>query len=119
MTPWLSEVPSQILRNGSVRFMAGKQRQLKGLAKAPRYRNASNFDSVHITSELFRFKNVKRLDGATERKLEIGTLSKPLGFLKFNAHCAYGEPKSFDMSALKCWLFDTSSQRKLIVCASK
>jgi putative transposase len=28
LTPWLSDVPSQILRNGAVRWMAAKQRQL-------------------------------------------------------------------------------------------
>jgi putative transposase len=55
LTPWLSEVPSQILRNGADRWMDGKQRQLKKLARAPRIRNRNNFNSVLISSELFRF----------------------------------------------------------------
>src|SRR5260370_32674803 len=40
LTPWLFEVPSQVLRNGAVRWVGAKQRQLKGLAKAPTHRRA-------------------------------------------------------------------------------
>jgi hypothetical protein len=39
LSPWLYEVPSQVLRIGSERWWDGKQRQLKGLAKAPSLRN--------------------------------------------------------------------------------
>ncbi|WP_250523122.1 MULTISPECIES: helix-turn-helix domain-containing protein [unclassified Caballeronia] len=54
LTPWLYEVPSQILRNGAVRWMNAKQRQLKKLANAPRRRTRRDFNSVHVTAELFR-----------------------------------------------------------------
>jgi putative transposase len=84
LTPWLSAVPSQVLRNGADRWMDAKTRQLKGLARTPRIRNRGNFNSVLISSELFRFK---------EGRLELGTSKNPIGFLDFNAHCEYGAPK--------------------------
>ena len=56
LSPWLAEVPSQILRNGAVRWRTAKQRQLQGLARAPRRRNRTNFNAVMLTSELFEFR---------------------------------------------------------------
>lgn len=93
LTPWLSEVPSQILRNGSDRWRDAKQRQLKKLGRAPRIRNHSNFNSVLISSELFRFVEQVDADGVVTKRLQLGTETNPVGFLDFNAHCAYGEPK--------------------------
>ncbi|WP_277043076.1 helix-turn-helix domain-containing protein, partial [Caballeronia mineralivorans] len=42
----LYEVPIHILRNGAVRWMSAKQRQLKGLGQAPRRRCRKDFNSV-------------------------------------------------------------------------
>ncbi|MDP2368488.1 hypothetical protein [Rhodoferax sp.] len=78
-TPWLSEVPSQILRNGADRWMDAKTRQLKKLAKAPRPRNRGNFNSVLISSELFRFKDQVDASGQFSKVLELGTASGKVG----------------------------------------
>ena len=94
LTPWLFDVPSQVLRNGSDRWYDAKQRQLKGLAKAPTIRNRSNFNSVVITSELFRFRDIQNAMGAPERVLELGTVANPVGILPFKAHRPFGIPKT-------------------------
>ncbi|WP_193727635.1 RNA-guided endonuclease InsQ/TnpB family protein [Paraburkholderia franconis] len=89
LTPWLYEVPSQILRNGAVRWMTAKQRQLKGLGRAPRRRTRRDFNSVLITGELFRF-----VRGASGQMLiEPGTDSNPIGQVPFIAHRIYDLPK--------------------------
>ena len=106
LTPWLSGVPSQILRNGCDRWMAAKQRQLKGLAQAPSRRNKSNFNSVLITNELFRFTFVLTPRGQIRRVLELGSEKHPVGWLDFNAHRAYGTPKQVVIRRVgaKWWL---------------
>ena len=89
--PWLREVPSQILRNGAVRFMAAKSRQMKKLAKAPAKKNRSNGNTVTITDELFHFV----ADPATGAlRLFLGTPKNILGKLPFKAHRTYGVPKT-------------------------
>ena len=89
LTPWLYEVPSQILRNGSVRWMGAKQRQLKKLGRAPRRRTRRDFNSVHVTVELFRF--VQTPAGVA---IELGTKADPVGTLPFKAHRPFGVPRS-------------------------
>ena len=97
LTPWLSEVPSVVLRNGAFRWMTAKTRQLKGTAKAPRKRNPWNFDSVLLTSDVFRF--VPHPQGGCDkagnprRRIEIGTRAKPMGFIDFDAKRPYALPK--------------------------
>jgi putative transposase len=94
LTPWLYEVPSQVLRNGAVRWMTSKQRQLKGLSRAPRRRSRRDFNSVLVTSELFRFKDVVRPHRKkSETFIELGTASNPIGLLPFKAHRPYSVPK--------------------------
>src|SRR5690606_495140 len=95
-TPWLFEVPSQVLRNGAYRFNTAKQRQLKGLARAPRKRSAHEFNSVLLTRELFRFEETESsTPGETPSyRLIIGTAKFPVGELKFVAHRAFGLPNS-------------------------
>ena len=93
LSRWLCDVPSQILRNGAVRWRNAKQRQLKGLAKAPRRRNRANFNSVMVTSELFAFRpDVDPATGESGFRLLLGTKSRSLGELKFKAHRPYGLP---------------------------
>ena len=93
LSRWLCDVPSQILRNGAVRWRNAKQRQLKGLAKAPRRRNRANFNSVMVTSELFAFRpDVDPATGESVFRLLLGTKSRSLGELKFKAHRPYGLP---------------------------
>jgi len=95
LSPWLAEVPSQILRNGAMRWRTAKQRQLQGLARAPRRRNRTNFNSVMLTSELFEFRpDVVAVTGEPVCRLFLGTKSRPLGELKFKAHRPFGVPKA-------------------------
>ncbi|AXE99382.1 transposase [Paraburkholderia hospita] len=89
LSPWLYDVPSQVLRNGAYRWMCAKTRQLKGLAKAPTRRTRENFNTVMLTSELFRFV---RSNG--EEVLEIGTEKNPVGLLGFKDHRPYGIPRT-------------------------
>ena len=92
--PWLAEVPSQVLRNGAVRFMTAKTRQLQGLAQAPRRRKRHDFDSVLLTSELFRFVAVYGPGGTLKRHdLEIGTAAHPLGRMRFRPTGVYTLPR--------------------------
>jgi putative transposase len=91
--PWLAAVPSQVLRNGAVRFMTAKTRQLQGLAQAPRKRKRHDFDSVLLTRELFRFVKVRGPGGTLKRHdIEIGTAAHPLGRVRFTPTGAYALP---------------------------
>jgi putative transposase len=93
LTPWLYDVPSQILRNGAVRWMAAKQNQLQGLSKAPVTKRAHGRQTVLITSELFRFVP----DGEVHR-LILGTDANPVGELKFHPHRPYQIPNQIVVS---------------------
>ncbi|EQD60209.1 transposase, partial [mine drainage metagenome] len=55
-TSWLREVPSQILRNGAVRWKQAMGRFFSGLARKPVFQRKDGRQSVWITSELFRFR---------------------------------------------------------------
>jgi len=57
-TPWLSEVPSQILRNGAVLWKLAYGRYFSKLAGRPTIHRKTGEQSVWITSELFTFKPV-------------------------------------------------------------
>ncbi|MDO9178630.1 MAG: transposase [Agitococcus sp.] len=94
LTPWLSEVPSQILRNGAVRWRNAKQRQLQGLAGAPVKRRAHGRQSVLVTNELFQFV----ADGQNGHSLLLGTPKFPVGSLRFIAHRPYQLPKQVAIS---------------------
>ena len=89
LTPYLFEVPSQILRNASTQFMSAWQRHLKGLASAPTFKAKGSRDSVILTNELFQFK--RRQDGSF--RLVLGTPRYPVGVLSFVAQADFTEPK--------------------------
>jgi putative transposase len=89
LTPWLFEVPSYVLRNGAVRWMGAKQRQLKGLAKAPTLKRAHGRQTVLLTSELFRFIP----EAGSALVLQLGTAANPVGILPFHAHRPWTVPK--------------------------
>lgn len=98
LTPWLSEVPSQILRNGAYRWMEAKQRQLTGLAKRPIRKRAFGRQSVMITKELFRFIPIDPNAPQAGHLLILGTQAKPIGELPFTAHRAYQMPNTIAVS---------------------
>ena len=103
LTPFLYDVPSQILRNGAYRYMQGHARFCQGLSGRPTRRKKHGRQTVMITKELFRFiptgKITKSKDGdIIERKLMLGTEKSPIGELKFKAHRPYGIPNSITIS---------------------
>jgi putative transposase len=90
LTPFLSDVPSQLLRNASFQFMTAWQRHRKGLAFRPAHKQKGRRDSVLLTSELFRFDD--------RGVLNIGTFRHKVGDLKFGAHREFKTPKTLVIS---------------------
>jgi len=94
-TPWLREVPSQILRNGAVLWKQSYTRFTVGLSKRPVFKRKDGRQSVWITSELFTF----RYDDKTHAsELVLGTRKFPVGRLTFVAHRPYSRPSSLHVS---------------------
>ena len=100
LTPWLSEVPSIVLRNGATLWKQSYGRFFKKLAKRPMIHKKTGRQSVWITSELFTFIPViNTLTGLTESyRLLIGCKKFPLGEIKLNAHQAFTPPSSIHVS---------------------
>ena len=99
-TGFLSDVPSQILRNGAVRFYTGLQRFRAGLGGAPKVKTRHGRQSVLVTSELFRFLPLPYA-GRSDRQgwvIELGTKANPVGHLAFRAHRAWETPKQIVIS---------------------
>lgn len=100
LTPWLSEVPSQVLRNGAVKWMQAYSRYFQKLGGRPAIQSKHGKQSVWLTSELFEFVpgycDIK--SRALHYALRIGTRKHPLGILHFKAHKAYQLPKSLSIS---------------------
>ncbi|MDO8418087.1 MAG: transposase [Agitococcus sp.] len=94
LSPWLAEIPSQVLRQGVGRYRAAKQRQLVGLACMPRSRNRSNFTSVVLDKDMFAFHpKVDAVTGTVTQELHLGGKGKfSIGVLKFKAHRPFGIP---------------------------
>ena len=94
-TPWLRDVPSQILRNGAVRWKQAMGRFFSGLSGRPVFQRKEGRQSVWITSELFRFRTN---DETQFEELILGTKKFPLGVLSFKAHTPYSRPASLHVS---------------------
>ncbi|BAM07257.1 RNA-guided endonuclease InsQ/TnpB family protein [Leptospirillum ferrooxidans] len=94
-TSWLREVPSQILRNGAVRWKQAMGRFFSGLARKPVFQRKDGRQSVWITSELFRFRTN---DETQFEELILGTKKFPVGVLPFKAHTPYSRPASLHVS---------------------
>lgn len=89
-SPWLFQVPSQILRNSVANWHSCYQDFLKGKGGKPKRKKKSNRGSVHLTRELFSFKK----EGRGPPKLIIGTKKFPVGVLSLNIHRSFQEPNS-------------------------
>ncbi|WP_159916003.1 RNA-guided endonuclease TnpB family protein [Pantoea sp. 18069] len=100
LTPWLSEVPSQILRNGAVLWKQAYSRYFRKLGGRPTIHKKHGRQAVWLTSELFAFKPVvDRATGEiTGHQLCIGTRKHPVGVLAFKAHRACQPPASLHIS---------------------
>ncbi len=99
-TPWLSEVPSQILRNGAVLWKQAYDRFFSKLAGRPSIHRKTGEQSVWLTKELFTFKPVvdKGTGEITCYTLQVGTKKFPLGQLQFTAHKSFEPAASIHIS---------------------
>ncbi|MDD2610101.1 MAG: transposase [Giesbergeria sp.] len=99
LTPWLSEVPSQLLRNGAAKWMQAYSRFFAGLAGRPTIQAKYGKQSVWLTRELFSFEPIKDETGkVTHHLLHLGTKKHPLDCLAFTAHRDYALPASIHLS---------------------
>lgn len=90
LTPWLSECPSQILRNSAVNWYNTYRKFIKGECGKPKRKHWNGSGSIHLTRELFQFS--KGGDGV--ERLFIGSKRNNIGTLLIKNHCQYHKPKS-------------------------
>lgn len=90
LTPFLSDCPSQIIRNSAVNWYQTYQKFMKGICGRPHRKPKTDKGSIHVTRELFRFDVCP--DGVT--RLFIGSKKNNIGYLSFKSHRSYSEPKS-------------------------
>jgi putative transposase len=98
-TSWLREVPSQVLRNGAVRWKQAYGRFYKKLAGRPVMQKKTGAQSVWLTSEVFEFQQV--VDGDTGEvgyRLLLGTKKHPVGEIRYTAHRAHAIPASITLT---------------------
>jgi putative transposase len=100
LTPWLSEVPSILLRNGTVLWKQAYSRYFSKLGGRPTPHNKHGKQSVWITSELFTFAPVvdRETGEITGNTLHIGSKKFPIGIVPFTAHAKYKAPASIHIS---------------------
>ena len=94
LSPWLSECPSQILRNSAGNWYQTYRNYQKGLCGKPKKKKKSHTSSIHLTRELFNFE--KCSDGVT--RLFIGTKHNNIGYLSIKNHASYKMPNSLRIS---------------------
>lgn len=100
LTPFLSDVPSQVLRNGASKWKEAYSRYFNKLAQRPTLQNKHGKQSVWLTSELFNFVPVvdKETGEITSYQLQLGTNKFPIGNIKFKAHKTFTVPASIHIS---------------------
>jgi putative transposase len=92
---FLSQCPSEILRNTAVIWYQAMQRFFKGVSGLPVKKRKGVRDSIWLTKELFELTQ----DEATgEWKLFIGKKKNNIGFLSFKAHREFLQPASITLS---------------------
>lgn len=100
LTPWLSEVPSIVLRNGTVLWKQAYARYFSRLGGRPALHKRHGKQSVWLTSELFAFTPVVDADTGeiTSHQLHIGSKKYSVGVLAFKAHKEFKPPASLHIS---------------------
>lgn len=94
-TEWLREVPSHVLRNGSVGWMQAYGRYFKKLAARPKKQKKTGPQSVWLTSELFSFvEKTDKETGEISYSLNVGTKKFPVGIIEYKAHRSHSVPAS-------------------------
>lgn len=98
-TPWLREVPSQVLRNGAVRWKQAYSRYWRKLGGRPKIQKRHGTQGVWLTSELFRFEQMDKSEaGEIAYRLHVGTRKCPVGVVRYTAHRAHAIPASITLS---------------------
>ena len=97
-TPWLREVPSQVLRNGAYRWKQAYSRYYKKLAARPRLHKKSGAQSVWLTSELLEFQMRVLESGQVAYRLMLGTRKCPIGEIRYKAQQAHAVPASITLT---------------------
>ncbi|WP_141735214.1 RNA-guided endonuclease InsQ/TnpB family protein [Oligoflexus tunisiensis] len=90
LSPWLSDCPSQILRNSASNWFDTFQDFKHGRCGKPRRKKKTGNGSIHLTRELFRFDICA--DGV--RRLFIGTKRNNIGYLSLKLHKSFEEKAS-------------------------
>lgn len=100
LTLWMQSIPSQVLRNGAVKWKQAYSRYFQKLAGRPIKQSKHGKQSVWLTSELFSFVPVvnKETGEITSHNLVIGTKKTNLGMLEFKAHKDFCTPASIHIS---------------------
>jgi putative transposase len=100
LAPWLSEVPSVVLRNGAVLWKQAYSRYFSRLGGRPVIHRKHGKQSVWLTSEVFQFEPIVNAETGelTGHQLHVGTRKFPVGILDFKAHKAYKIPASLHIS---------------------
>ena len=100
LAPWLSDVPSVVLRNGAVLWKQAYGRYFSKLAGRPAIHKKQGQQSVWLTSELCKF--VPIVDAVTGEiaghDLHVGIKKFAVGALAFKAHKDYKLPVSIHIS---------------------
>lgn len=100
LTPWLSFVPPEVLRNGAVLWKQAYSRFYKKLAGRPTFKSKHGKRSVWLTSELFEFIEVKKDHKITGYDLLVGNNKYPVGKIRLNAHKKFDLPKTIHISVI-------------------
>jgi putative transposase len=90
LSPWLSDCPSQILRNSASNWFSTFQDFKQGLCGKPKRKKKTGDGSIHLTRELFRFEVCE--DGV--KRLFIGAKKNNIGYLSLKLHRSFKEPAS-------------------------
>ena len=99
LTPWLSECPSQILRNSAGRWYEAYQRFFQGLGGRPTKKKKGRRDSIWLTKELFQLEiKFDEKSSIKSYQLFIGTKTNNIGYLSFSPHREFLEPNSITIS---------------------
>lgn len=96
LTPWLYNVPSQIMRNSAVNWYQTFKKFMQGKCGKPKRKLKTDKGSIHLTREVFKFEKYE--DGVL--RLFIGTKKNNIGYLSFKAHREFKIPNSIYIKKL-------------------
>lgn len=90
LTPWLDKCPSTILKNSTVNWYNTLKKSTKGICGRPKRKAKTDKGSIYLTRDLFSFEK----DQFGKTRLHIGGRKYNIGYLSFNKHADFNEPKS-------------------------